>query len=191
MENVHGNLSKKGRPAIFLDRDGTLNEDVGYLYQQEKWRWLEGAPSALAIFAAAGYALVVVTNQSGIARGYYTEDAVQHLHAFANSDLRHQGHSVQIDAFYYCPHHPDFSGKCTCRKPEPGLLLSAAQHLHLDLTRSWMIGDKARDVLAGLHAGCQSILLASATEQEEKAKVPHALYMPTLLDAAKYITSLQ
>ncbi len=150
-------VSLKTRPAIFLDRDGTLNEDTGYLYEIHAWRWLPQAVEALAMFAHKGYALVVVTNQSGIARGYYTEEDMQRLHIWVSAQLTK--HQIHIDAFYHCPHHPQISGTCSCRKPSPYLLQQAAQDLQLDLHRSFMIGDKISDVQAGVAAGCGAFFL--------------------------------
>ncbi len=176
------------RPAIFLDRDGTLNDDVGYLYECEKWRWLPGAVEALALFAQKGYALVVITNQSGIARGYYTAADVHTLHTWLNATLNKQG--LHIDAFYYCPHHPDFSGPCSCRKPSPYLLYQAAQDLDLDLSRSFMIGDKMSDVQAGLAAGCAAYLI-DEKKPELLQEGQGAQRVPSLLAAAHEICHAQ
>ncbi len=150
------------RPAIFLDRDGTLNEDTGYLYEISAWRWLSGALEAIAMLREKGYALVVITNQSGIARGYYTAQDMHNLHAWVNTCLAQQ--NLHLDAFYHCPHHPNFSGACSCRKPSPFLLQKAAQELQLDLTQSFMIGDKMSDVKAGLAAGCAAYLIGNSQE---------------------------
>ncbi len=169
------------RAAIFLDRDGTLNEDIGYLHTCEAWRWLPGAVEALAMFTQQGYALIVITNQSGIARGYYDEDAVHTLHSWVNADLAKQ--NLHIDAFYHCPHHPQFSGICPCRKPSAHLLLQAAQEWNIDLESSFMIGDKMSDVDAGHAAGCISYLIGHSAD----VKAPHGFCVPSLLDAAKHI----
>lgn len=152
------------RPAaVFLDRDGTMSLDLGYLYLWDDWQWLPGAPEALARLKEANYKLVVVTNQSGVARGYYNEAAVKQLHQKINIDLRTH-FKTAIDAFYFCPHHPDFNEPCACRKPAPGMLHRAAAELGLDLTRSFMIGDKPDDLLAGRAAGCISILVRTDDE---------------------------
>ncbi len=167
-------------PAIFLDRDGTLNEDAGYVHACEDWRWLPDVPKALAIFAKAGYLLVVATNQSGIARGFYDIKAMESLHNFVNSDLAQKAHCA-IDAFYYCPHHPDFTGECQCRKPQPGMLLNAAKKLCIDLEKSWMIGDHVRDVQAGQKAGCRTLLLT------KNNTFPEFRSVQTLMQAAQLI----
>ncbi len=173
------------RPAIFLDRDGTLNDDIGYLYKYADWRWLEGALGALAIFAGGGYRLVVVTNQSGIARGFYTANDVDILHSLVNDELN-QKTSCRIDAFYICPHHPDITGECECRKPRDGMLRLAARELHIDLEKSWMIGDKMSDVQAGLSAGCQVLLVGNVAQQGAGAVrcVQNLLQAVEIIDAS-------
>jgi len=149
----------KLRPAIFLDRDGTLNIDKDYLYKCEDWEWIDGVVPSLARLSRAGFALVVASNQSGIARGFYTEKDVKALHKWVDDELfRLEG--IRFDGFYICPHHPDYGSSCECRKPAHGLLLRAADELQLDLSSSWMIGDKARDVEAGRRAGCRTALVS-------------------------------
>ncbi len=152
------------RRAVFLDRDGTLNEDKGYVHRKEDWRWLPGVPETLKRLHAMGYLLVVVSNQSGIARGMYSLDELRALEAWVSADLAARG--ACIDAWYYCPHLPEITGPCTCRKPKSGLLLQAARDLHIDLARSWMVGDKVRDVQAGLAAGTSCILLRPTANLE-------------------------
>jgi D-glycero-D-manno-heptose 1,7-bisphosphate phosphatase len=146
------------RPAIFLDRDGTINIEKNYLHLAKDWEWIPGAIDALIRLKAAGYLLIVISNQAGIARGYYHESTLHELHRWVNEQLA-PVHAA-IDAFYFCPHHPDFQKEdCDCRKPLPGLILRAAQEWNIDLPRSWMIGDKLSDVQAGFAAGCQNILV--------------------------------
>lgn len=171
------------RPAVFLDRDGTLNADFGYVSRPEDVRWLPGVAAALARLRWAGYLLIVVTNQSGIARGYYDEQTLQTLHDWMNAALRAQG--AHIDAFYHCPHHPDLSGACTCRKPAPGMLLRAAEDWFIDLERSWMIGDKMSDVIAGRAAGCTPILLSTGIALPDED--PALLRAASLNEAADQI----
>jgi D-glycero-D-manno-heptose 1,7-bisphosphate phosphatase len=139
------------RPAAFLDRDGVLNVDRGYAHRPDQLEWIAGAPDAVRLLNEAGYYVFVITNQSGVARGYYEEAAVHKFHAHMQDALRAQG--AHIDAFYYCPHHPDgaikeFAIKCRCRKPEPGLLEQAALDWPIDLDRSFLIGDKDDDLAA-------------------------------------------
>jgi D-glycero-D-manno-heptose 1,7-bisphosphate phosphatase len=169
-------------PAVFLDRDGTLNRETGYLHDWADWLWLPGAPQALARLHGRGYRLVVVSNQSGLARGLYGKEAVDALHRRVNEDLA--GFGAAIEAFYYCPHHPEFSGGCSCRKPKPGLLLRAADDLGLDCRESWMIGDKMSDILAGRAAGCRSILIRTGYGRQAEAEAPAGLPVVDDLPAA-------
>ena len=172
------------RRAIFLDRDGTLNRDTGYVHRKEDWHWLPGVVEALRRFRAAGYLLVVVSNQSGLARGMFSVEDLHALEEWINADLA--GHGAGIDAWYYCPHLPEATGPCTCRKPEPGLILQAAAELHIDLARSWMVGDRVRDVQAGLAAGCSCILLRPPVEAyENDVPVPDGVFVAPHLAAAE------
>jgi len=170
-------------PAVFLDRDGTLNRDKGYVHLWADWEWLPGAKEALALLT--GYKLVVVTNQAGVAKGLYSEEAVRELHARVNQDL-----PAPLDAFYHCPHHPDFSGPCACRKPAPGLLTRAAAELGLDLARSFMVGDKLSDAAAGRAAGCRSILVRTGHGRDLEAP-PGLATAENLLAAARLISGRQ
>jgi D-glycero-D-manno-heptose 1,7-bisphosphate phosphatase len=143
--------------AAFLDRDGTLNVDHGYVHRHEDWQWMPGALESLAALNRMGLKVVVVSNQSGVARGYFKEDAVRRLHDWVAKDAA--AHGARIDAFYYCPH---LDG-CDCRKPSPGMLLRAAHDMSIDLAGSYMVGDSPRDAEAGVAAGTTAILLGAAT----------------------------
>lgn len=148
--------------AVFLDRDGVIVDDPGYLDDPDALRLLPGAGRALAALSQAGWKLVIVTNQSGIARGYFTEERLTEIHARLRELLTVLGAS--LDAIYYCPHHPDgtvarFARECECRKPQPGLLLAAARDRGLDSTQCWMVGDQAKDIAAGRAVGCRTILI--------------------------------
>lgn len=158
------------RPAIFLDRDGTLNVDKGYVHDWQSWEWLPCAREGLAALKKAGYVLVVASNQSGIARGYYDAAALARLNELINRDLAPFG--ACIDAFYHCPHHPAITGSCSCRKPAPGMIIRAAEELGLDLAASWLFGDRAADVAAALAAGVSPILLETGYGAKEKAICP-------------------
>jgi D-glycero-D-manno-heptose 1,7-bisphosphate phosphatase len=152
------------RPAVFLDRDGTLNEDFGYVHRFEDFRWLPGAKDAIRRLNAASVYVFVVTNQSGVARGMFGEDAVNALHACMREELRTLG--AWIDDFRYCPHHPDmgigpYRRVCTCRKPAPGMILDLIAHWPVDKAASVMVGDKAIDVEAGHAAGIAAELVRS------------------------------
>jgi len=144
------------RPAAFLDRDGVLNDDLGYVVRREDFHWLPGVLDALQRLQQAGYALVVVTNQSGVARGLYTLADVEALHAHMQQEL--SAHGVMLTEVYACPHHPDgvvgpYRQDCDCRKPRPGMILQALREHGLDPARSVLFGDKASDVQAGRAAG--------------------------------------
>ena len=147
------------RQAIFFDRDGVLNEEVGYLWQIGQFQWIEGARNAIKFCNEHKILTVVVTNQGGIARGLYTAREVDTLHDFMQKSLAEIG--AHIDAFYYCPHHPEgtvpeFSVSCTCRKPKPGLILKACRDLKIDPARSILFGDSERDIKAAEAAGLRT-----------------------------------
>jgi D-glycero-D-manno-heptose 1,7-bisphosphate phosphatase len=145
------------RPAVFLDRDGTVIEEVGHLGEPERVVILPGIPQALRKLSGAGFALVLVTNQAGVARGMFTEEDVAAVNGRTADLLEAEG--VSLDGIYHCPHHPDFTGPCDCRKPEPGMLLSAARDLDLDLSGSWMVGDHPSDAGAARAAGARPIIV--------------------------------
>lgn len=159
------------KSAIFLDRDGTINVEINYLIAPSDLVLLPGVGDALRRAHEAGYLLVVVTNQSGVARGYFTITEVEALHDHLQRKLL--PYQVQLDAFYLCPHHPDHGdGLCDCRKGAPGMLLQAASDYHIDLSSSWMIGDKMSDVEAGINAGCRSILVRTGYGKQQNAELP-------------------
>ncbi len=147
--------------AVFLDRDGTINVEKDYLYQIQDFEFIPGAVDAIRVLNDAGYFVVVVTNQSGVARGYYTEEDVELLHRHIDAELEKTG--ARVDAWLYCPHHPDGRGSyslpCDCRKPLPGMLKEAARRYDIDLESSVMVGDKVADIGAGISAGCRTILV--------------------------------
>lgn len=150
------------RPAVFLDRDGTIIEEVDYLSSEDQVTLLPSAAPAIRALNAGGYTVVVVTNQSGVARGLFDERRVRAVHEAIDRLL--EPHGARIDAYYYCPHLPDASDPryrqaCECRKPAPGLLLQAQRDLDVDLRRSWIVGDRWRDVAAGGAAGARGILV--------------------------------
>jgi D-glycero-D-manno-heptose 1,7-bisphosphate phosphatase len=147
------------RRAVFLDRDGTLNVEVNYLHRIEDFTLIPGAIQAVKALNHAGFLVIVVTNQAGIARGYYDEQAMHMLHDHLRHRLAVAG--AQLDGIYFCPHHPDFSGECACRKPQPGMLLQAAAEHKIDPAQSWLIGDTGSDIGAGNAVGCRTILVRS------------------------------
>jgi len=150
------------RPAVFIDRDGTLTEEVGYVNHPKRLRLLPRSADAIGRLNAAGVAAVVVTNQAGIARGYFTEEVLHAVNAELRAQLAHAG--AILDGVYVCPHHPTegeppFRLLCDCRKPKPGLLVRAAADLGLDLTRSVMVGDKPSDLEVAPRVGARSVLV--------------------------------
>jgi D-glycero-D-manno-heptose 1,7-bisphosphate phosphatase len=161
--------------AVFLDRDGTINEDVGYPSRIDQVRIYPYAFEALRKLKDAGFAAVVVTNQSGIGRGYLTEADLAAIHRHIASEFAARG--VRIDAFYYCPHYefsdlPGYGGLCACRKPEPEMGRRAAAELGLDLERSYMIGDKIEDVRFGLAIGAKPVLVRTGYGAESEQRLP-------------------
>lgn len=180
------------RRAVFIDRDGTLNEESGYLHRAEDCCFIPGAIEAVALLNDAGLQVVVVTNQSGIARGYYTEADLEKLHDYMASRLAASG--ARIDGWYFCPHHPDFSAAaadCSCRKPLPGMLQQAAAELAIDLASSWMVGDKVADIEAGIAAGCTPILVLTGYGAAEAVAVdPTVTVCADLYEAANQIVAV-
>jgi D-glycero-D-manno-heptose 1,7-bisphosphate phosphatase len=149
------------RPGVFLDKDGTLIEDLPYNVDPGRIRLAPGAQAGIAALGAAGLPLVVVTNQSGVARGYFTEADLDAVHRHLAGVIEAAG--AELAGFYYCPHLPEgvneFAVECDCRKPLPGLIERAAADLGIDAARSWFIGDTWMDVVAGRAAGCTTILV--------------------------------
>jgi len=154
--------AQPSRRAVFLDRDGTVLEEAGYLDRLERLVFFPYAIDAIRLLNHGGFAVVIITNQSGVGRGIYEEEFVHRAHAVV--DQRVTAGGGRIDGFYYCPHHPAaeierYRKDCDCRKPGPGMLRAAAADLELDLSRSFAVGDKWTDVQAGLAAGGKGILV--------------------------------
>ena len=173
------------RPAVFLDRDGTLNVDVGYLHALEDLELFPWTVDALRVLKRAGYLLVVISNQSGIALGFIEDGFVERAHQEIQARLQRAG--TAIDAFYYCPHHPTASRPelrqdCDCRKPRPGMLHQAARELDIDLSRSWTIGDKWLDVQVGHAAGTQSILVRTGWGSHAEKRRPEGQQVEAICD---------
>ncbi len=147
--------------ALFLDRDGVVNVEKEYLYKIEDFEFIEGIFDLCRHYQSLGYLIFIVTNQSGIARKYYSEEDFSTLTQWMIDAFKKEG--VTITKVYHCPHHPKISGACSCRKPEPGMLLQAAKEYNLDLSQSIMIGDKERDVEAGINAGLRENYLFDET----------------------------
>jgi D-glycero-D-manno-heptose 1,7-bisphosphate phosphatase len=181
--------------AVFLDKDGTLVEDIPYNVDPELLTLTWQAGPALQLFQQSGYALFVVTNQPGIAKGLFAEAALERVERRLSGLLAQYG--VVLSGFYYCPHSPDgtvsgYAMSCGCRKPLPGMLFRAASEHGIDLARSWMIGDILHDVEAGRRAGCQTALIDNGHETEwmmTAQRTPH-MTAPNLYVAAQIIASM-
>jgi len=180
------------RRAVFLDRDGTITRDVGYPHRLEDLELLPNASLGLARMAALDYRLIITTNQSGVARGLFTEDAMHAFHRALRELLEQDG--IAIDAIYYCPFHPtegvgEYRRESPLRKPGDGMLRLAAAEHDLDLATSVAIGDKKSDILAGQRAGCHTILVrtGAAGSDAEELPAPPEFVAEDLLDAAGYI----
>ena len=164
------------QPAVFLDRDGVLIEDVHLLARPAEVRLTDGAPQAVQALKEAGYQVVVITNQTVVARGLAAEEDVEAVHEWIQYLLVEAG-GDRVDAFYFCPHHPNatvsqYRVACECRKPRPGLLLQAAAERGIDLPRSYMVGDRTTDIIAGQRAGCKTILVESGRHLEPPIETP-------------------
>lgn len=185
-----------GRPAVFLDRDGVLIDEVNYLARVDQVRVTPGAAAAVRRLNDAGITVVVVTNQAGVARGYFPESQVAVIHEHL-SHLLAADAGARIDHYDYSPYHPteglgEYKRETDCRKPNPGMLLRSADNLCLDLSRSWMVGDKLSDLQAGAAAGCRTILVRTGygatldlTAPNEKLKL--AAVVPTVVEAVNRI----
>lgn len=148
------------KKAAFFDRDGTINVNFGHVYKPEDLVFVEGTPEIIASYNREGVPVIVVTNQAGIAKGIYTENDMHRFHEYMNQRLNTE-YGAHIDAFYFCPHHPDFTGACNCRKPKPGMFLRAAKDLNIDLSSSVMYGDKESDLIAAQSAGVNKLILVT------------------------------
>jgi D-glycero-D-manno-heptose 1,7-bisphosphate phosphatase len=172
--------------AVFLDRDGTIIEDVHYLADPGDIAFLPGAIEALRMLAAAGYRLVVATSQSGIARGLYSVEQYRTIEARMEELLRM--HGLELDGVYFCPHHPDLTGPCECRKPGTGMFRDAERNLGIDLTRSVYVGDRLRDVVPALELGGVGILVGTGSGEAATAQIPEGIeVVPDLREAAHSI----
>jgi D-glycero-D-manno-heptose 1,7-bisphosphate phosphatase len=155
--------------AVFLDRDGTINEEVGYLDSLDKFKIIPSAYEAIRLINKSVMKAVIISNQAGVARGLFTEDFVKMTHEHLQTVLRQKG--AYIDKFYYCPHHPTegigiYLQQCSCRKPAPGMLLQAAQDLNIDLTRSYLVGDRFRDMEAAKKVRVKGVLVKTGYGQD-------------------------
>ena len=180
--------------AVFLDRDGVINQDTGYVSCVDDFHFIDGTIEALQILKKKGYCLVVVTNQSGIARGYFTEEQFMSLTEWMDWSLADR--DVDLDGIYYCPHHPTegeapYRQVCDCRKPAPGMLLDAAKELDIDLVNSYMVGDKGADMQAAKAAGVtHKILVRTGKAVTAEAQALADEVQDSLLTFAKSVPAL-
>jgi D-glycero-D-manno-heptose 1,7-bisphosphate phosphatase len=166
--------------AVFLDRDGTINIDYGYVYKPENFEFIDGAIEALKILQTSGYKLIIITNQSGISRGYYKEQDFLALHNYIKKVLAQ--HDVKIEGLYFCPHLND---NCDCRKPKTAMFYLAAKQHQIDFSKSYAIGDNLRDLSICDVEPVKGILLSD----NQKGNIKNIIYCKNLLAAAKYISS--
>ena len=181
------------KPAVFLDRDGTVIEEGGYLNRLDRVSFFPWSVDAVRVLGDAGLRVVVVTNQAGVARGYFDEQFVRATHALIDERMRNG--RARIDGYYYCPHHPDgrvasYRAECDCRKPKPGMILRAARELDIDVARSFVVGDRWLDVEMGRAAGATTVLVKTGYGLEDDDR-PDGLeadrVADNLMDAAGWI----
>jgi len=187
------------RPAVFIDRDGTISEEVGYVNHPSRFRVFPYSAEAIRVLNDAGWLAIVVTNQAGVARGYFAEDVIHKIHDQLTRDL--QNASARLDAIYYCAHHPSvgeppYRFDCDCRKPKTGLIDLAAKDFEIDLGASWMVGDRYGDIELAHNAGLQSAFVLSGygrgeyEYQSQDWKIEPDLVCGTLLEAVEMIIGL-
>lgn len=185
---------KRMNKAIFLDRDGTLNIDYGYVHEIDNFKFIDGAIDALRELKKMGYMLVLVTNQSGIARGYFSENQFLQLTEWMDWSLAEQ--DVDLDGIYYCPHHPEGKGEykedCDCRKPKSGMLLQAIKELKIDPTQSIMVGDKVEDLKAGIGAKVKmNVLVRTGKPVTEEGKRVADYVLDSIFDLPRILKRLK
>jgi D-glycero-D-manno-heptose 1,7-bisphosphate phosphatase len=184
------------RPALFMDRDGTVSEEVGYVNHPSRFRVFPYSADAIKLLNDNGWLAIVVTNQAGVARGYFAEDVIMKVHAQLRADVEKSG--AKLDAIYYCAHHPSvgeppYRLDCDCRKPKTGLIDRATADFPIDLERSWMVGDRYSDIELAINAGLHSAFVLSGygrgewEYQRESWNLEPELVADTLLDVARII----
>lgn len=170
--------------AVFIDRDGTISRDVPYCSRPEDFELLPGAGEGVRHLNESGFKVIVITNQSGIARGYFTEETLAKIHEKMSKDLEKAG--ARLDAIYYCPHHPEEG--CECRKPKPTLLLQAASDLAIDLGQSYVIGDREMDMEMGRRGGCRaSLLVWEGGEEAGHGRLEDRPTFGSVLEAVRWL----
>lgn len=191
-------MSVLKKPAVFIDRDGTISEEVGYVNHVSRYRVFPFAAEAVRALNEAGWLAVLVTNQAGVARGYFEEEMIGRVHGVLAAELEKGG--ARLDAVYYCPHHPSvgeppYRFDCDCRKPRPGLIRRAAAELNIDLARSWMVGDRYSDTELARNAGVRAAFVLTGYGRGEHEHQSRAwkhrpdLVAENLLEAVRKIIS--
>ena len=155
--------------AIFLDRDGVINKEVNYLSDPDDFILLEGTIDALTLLKQKGFLLIVITNQAGIARGLFDEKTLARIHKKMMIILNYE--DIVLDEIYYCPHHPDYTGECDCRKPKPGMIFDAKDKFGIDLGKSYFVGDTLNDIETGINANCKTVLVLTGYGREEQKQI--------------------
>ena len=187
MNEISDNDENK-KLAVFLDRDGVINKEVNYLSNPNDFVFIDGSIEALQILKKKGYLLIVITNQAGIARGYFTEKTLLKIHDKMLKTLRKN--NILLDDIFYCPHHPEFSGACNCRKPSPMMIMHAKDRHNIDLENSFMIGDTLNDIATGINANCKTVLVLTGHGKKEQKKISNIkpnMVCTNLLEFAKSI----
>jgi D-glycero-D-manno-heptose 1,7-bisphosphate phosphatase len=185
--------------AIFLDRDGTINEEMGYINHIERFKMFDFVPESIRIFRRLGYKIIIVTNQSGIARGYFTENLLSEVHRKLIDQLKKFG--AMVDDIYYCPHHPTegkqpYRQNCDCRKPKPGMILKAKKDWDLDLSQCLLVGDRYKDIRFAKNLGIGSAMVLTGygmgeyTYQRDNWESEPDIIGENLLDVAKKLHQL-
>lgn len=180
----------KDKIAVFMDRDGTITEEMGYLKEPGKLRFIPRSAEAIRLLNERGILAIVVSNQSGVARGYFSEETVKKIHSKLKRLLKKEG--AYLDEIYYCPHHPEFGPSkyrkdCNCRKPKPGMLLKAARRFNLDLKKCYVIGDKVEDIELARNVGARGILVLTGYGRRSSKRIKPDYIAKNLYQAVEWI----
>ena len=170
--------------TIFLDRDGVINKDINYLHKIDDFKFIDGVFNACLYFQSLGYKIIIITNQSGISRGYYTESDYQKITQWMLNQFKYK--NINILDIFHCPHGPD--SNCDCRKPKPGMFLKAKAKHNTDMEKSWMIGDKERDIIAANSAGIDNTILVRSGHRIDESNSNAKIIIDSIRQAKQIIT---